>query len=471
MELTLSADGNELGGTWRNSKGEGGVWPTMRRPQPSAAESGWVQIFNGKDLTGWKTHPDMPGEWRVDDGVLIGSRGPSYLFSDRGDYENVHIRVEAKINKGGNSGVLFHTKYGFDFVLPVEPVGTRVPVGYEVEFASASNISAQRTGSVFRCAPPLGMTKSVAEPIADDTWTVLDIIVRGNHIVTRVNGQPATDFVDTAAPIPRGHIALQVHGPETVVRFRKIEIKELPPADRTAAPTAFANGQEIVGWGTVVDPARDCGFAADATGLTITVPGGHHNLNPTPEYQNVNAPRVLQKAGGDFSIEVRVAAFPMPDPNTANAGPHSYFGAGLVLWEDGKNFIRFMRAAHGESKRTWASIEYFVDGSSLVFLNYDIAVGATWLRIVRSADDFRFWFSEDGNDWTEMSPQPVVRLGKKLDVGVAAVNSTVKPFTPRFDQFKFKEGAPRRRPPPRSTPPKRRSTRKPGPSISACRSN
>ena len=140
VELTLSADGNELGGTWRNSKGEGGAWQTMRRPQPSAAESGWVQIFNGKDLTGWKTHPDEPGDWRVDDGILIGSRGASYLFSDRGDYENAHIRVEAKINKGGNSGVLFHSKYGFDFALPVEPVGTRVPLGYEVEFASASNI-------------------------------------------------------------------------------------------------------------------------------------------------------------------------------------------------------------------------------------------------------------------------------------------------------------------------------------------
>jgi uncharacterized protein (TIGR03067 family) len=257
-ELKLSPDGNKLEGIWTNSAGQSGFWTMFRGPQSSDA-AGWVQLFNGKDLTGWKTHPDKPGDWRVDDGVLIGLQGPSYLFSDRGDFENVHIRVEAKINKGGNSGVLFDSKYGFDFSLPVEPVGTRVPIGYEVEFASASNLSAQRTGSVFRCAPPLGMTKSDVERIADDTWTVLNIIVRGNHIVTRVNGQPATDFVDTAPPVPRGHIALQVHGPETVVRFRKVEIKELPangtgPAPQPQAHAAEArwlplfNGKSLAGW-------------------------------------------------------------------------------------------------------------------------------------------------------------------------------------------------------------------------------
>src|SRR5262245_10472324 len=49
----------------------------------------WVQLFNGKDLTGWKTHPDSPGKWRVEDGILIGSGKASHLFSERGDYQEL----------------------------------------------------------------------------------------------------------------------------------------------------------------------------------------------------------------------------------------------------------------------------------------------------------------------------------------------------------------------------------------------
>src|SRR5919204_474003 len=82
-------------GTWSSSSGtawRGGFADARTAP------GNFVPLFNGKDLTGWKTHPDQPGDWRVENGVLIG-RGPlSHLFSERGDYENFHLRVEAKIN-------------------------------------------------------------------------------------------------------------------------------------------------------------------------------------------------------------------------------------------------------------------------------------------------------------------------------------------------------------------------------------
>ena len=57
------------------------------------AEKGWVQLFNGKDKTGWKTHPNNPGDWQVEDGILIGKGKASHLFSERGDYENFRYRV------------------------------------------------------------------------------------------------------------------------------------------------------------------------------------------------------------------------------------------------------------------------------------------------------------------------------------------------------------------------------------------
>src|SRR5262245_18610357 len=104
----------------------------------------WVPLFNGKDLTGWKIHPDpnkrdiqevitkagaIYGKTkdgkevplcRVEDGVLVGSGPASHLFSQRDDYENFHYRVEAMINDMGNSGQYFRTAFGPGF-----------PQGYE----------------------------------------------------------------------------------------------------------------------------------------------------------------------------------------------------------------------------------------------------------------------------------------------------------------------------------------------------
>src|SRR4051812_17390803 len=90
------------------------VWAALQGPPAAEAQNGdkkdgeWVQLFNGKNLDGWKSHPKSPGTWEVKDGAIVGSgKQASHLFSDRGDYENFHFRVEAKISDKGNSGQYF----------------------------------------------------------------------------------------------------------------------------------------------------------------------------------------------------------------------------------------------------------------------------------------------------------------------------------------------------------------------------
>src|SRR4051794_4550583 len=74
-------------------------------------EKDWVQLFNGTDLKGWKTHPDDKAKWEVKEGSIVGSGEKGSLFSERDDYENFHYRVEAKINDKGNSGQFFRTAF------------------------------------------------------------------------------------------------------------------------------------------------------------------------------------------------------------------------------------------------------------------------------------------------------------------------------------------------------------------------
>lgn len=182
-------------------------------PAADSKDEGWTPLFNGKDLTGWKVYPSGTGQWKVEDGILIGSGPASHLFSERGDYENFRYRVVASINDHGNSGQYFRTKFGPGF-----------PKGYEAQINSTHR-DPIKTGSLYRFAPVYEML------VKPNEWFTQEVIAVGDHIIIKVNGKTTVDFVDKKRTYMKGHFALQQHDPGTVAKFRKIEVKELPPGE------------------------------------------------------------------------------------------------------------------------------------------------------------------------------------------------------------------------------------------------
>jgi len=187
-------------------------------------DAGWVQLFNGKDLTGWKVYPEGTGNWQVKDGAIVGSGRASHLFSERGDYENFHYRVEAKINDGGNSGQYFRTQFGPGF-----------PKGYEAQINSTQR-DPIKTGSLYpafnsKLRPEEREKLLIKEKLhKPDEWFTQEVIAQGNHIVIKVNGRTTVDFVDREKTFTKGHFAIQQHDPGGRIEVRKIEVKELPPS-------------------------------------------------------------------------------------------------------------------------------------------------------------------------------------------------------------------------------------------------
>ena len=136
------------------------------------------------------------------------------------------------------------------------------------------------------------------------------------------------------------------------------------------APTATDLGP----WGRVIDPLGGTRFDWDADRLTIAVPGGsNRHLNPMPWFNldaprvlqsplrrprsqrtrpefNVDAPRALQPDAGDFSIQVQVPPFAPPGPADVNKDKNldGYRWAGLVVWMNERNFLRFGIGKHPE---------------------------------------------------------------------------------------------------------------------------
>ena len=218
----------------------------------STDDKKFVSLFNGKDLTGWKTHPSQPGNWRVENGVLVGSgNATTHLFTDRDDFADFHLRVEARIGDGGdpgqysgNSGVFARCSFG-----PTHPAN-------DPQWLSGLNVKLdkRRTGGLI-LDPDSAPLRRDREPSAKPgEWLTLEVIARGPRTTVKVNGETTTDFTDPQARFARGHIALQQHTAKTRAEFRKIEVAELQPEggavslvspDRTAAEYVLSIGGAV----------------------------------------------------------------------------------------------------------------------------------------------------------------------------------------------------------------------------------
>ena len=176
-------------------------------PPSQAEDQGFVPLFNGKDLTGWKTHPSQPGNWRVEKGILTGSSdGVSHLYTDRGDYTDFHLRLEARLNVGTAQPACTSAPFGPNIPAPNKPTWIS---GYNAK------IDAPRLGGLLIDPnPELHRTR---EPVLrPGEWITYEIIAEGNHVVIKVNGETTSDYTDEHRLYTKGHIVLQQHGAATV---------------------------------------------------------------------------------------------------------------------------------------------------------------------------------------------------------------------------------------------------------------
>jgi hypothetical protein len=101
--------------------------------------------------------------------------------------------------------------------------------------------------------------------------------------------------------------------------------------------------QTLKGWGEVIDPDSDCRVTLEGSKLTIAIPPTKHDLSV--EVGDVNSPRVLSDIEGDFIAPVKVAGNVRHTGKRTSDRFRAYHGGGLLLWQDGRTYIRLERAA------------------------------------------------------------------------------------------------------------------------------
>lgn len=110
VEGELSGDG--IQGTMVTSEGKKYNWKGVRAPylkRTSAPVWGKpIQLFNGKDLTGWKAAGK--NQWEVRNGILTSPRAGANLISDQ-TFTDFKMRIEFRYPKGSNSGVYLRGRH------------------------------------------------------------------------------------------------------------------------------------------------------------------------------------------------------------------------------------------------------------------------------------------------------------------------------------------------------------------------
>lgn len=173
------------------------------------AGNGWIRMFDGKTLEGWKPS-ERPENWTVEDGAIVGRGERSHLFWMKEQCDNCEFKAEVRINKGGNSGMYFRAKFMEGW-----------PEGYEAQ-VNSSHTDWKRTGSLYN------FVNIKEQLVPDDTWFTQHIVAEGNHVVIKVNEKTVVDYVDSKNTYMKGYLALQQHDPGSAVRYRNLMMRKLP---------------------------------------------------------------------------------------------------------------------------------------------------------------------------------------------------------------------------------------------------
>jgi hypothetical protein len=188
---------------------------------------GYIQLFNGTDLSGWDGDPEL---WSVQNGAIVGlSDGHPFTVNTflihKGTFANFILKGDIKL-RNHNSGIQFRS-------VQLPGAGWMVK-GLQ---ADASEVGPEKSawgnlydergrGRTAMKTPDEGW-RIAKDLVHHQDWNTYEILADGDHIRFTFNGAVTIDMHDRAAL--SGIIALQLHAGEPMrVEFRDLKIKQLP---------------------------------------------------------------------------------------------------------------------------------------------------------------------------------------------------------------------------------------------------
>jgi hypothetical protein len=197
----------------------------------------WVDLFNGKDLSGWADVNTSPQTWYAKDGLLVCKGKPIGVMRSEKQYENFVLHIEWRhMEAGGNSGVFAWCD--------AKPSGNRLPKGMEIQMLELEWVTkrskngkgppvAYVQGELFGAGglkakpdnPRGSRSKSLEHRCkGKGEWNTYDAVCVDGVVKLSINGK----FVNgiSQSSVKKGYLCLESEGAE--IHFRNIRILELP---------------------------------------------------------------------------------------------------------------------------------------------------------------------------------------------------------------------------------------------------
>ena len=220
------------------------------RNRPLYANEQWVQLFNGKDLTGWDGNPKL---WSVKDGAITGqttaenpAKGNTFLIWTNGTPSDFELRCSFKLTPGdsngfANSGIQYRSKV-FDpanwvvggYQADMEAGPSYTGILYEERMRGIMALRGEKVvwdkEDKKQVVGSVGDAAAIGAAVKKGDWNEYVIIAKGNHLQQFINGKQTIDLTDDceAKRAMSGVLALQLHaGPPMMAQFRNLRIKKL----------------------------------------------------------------------------------------------------------------------------------------------------------------------------------------------------------------------------------------------------
>lgn len=186
---------------------------SMRNAAPA---DGWVSIFDGKTLNGWKVS-EHPATFTVSNGEIVvhGERAHAFYAGDvnNHNFKNFEFKAKVMTKPGSNSGIFIHTAYQEDG-WPSQ--------GYEIQ-VNQTHTDWRKTGSVY------GVQDVKETYVKDNEWYTEHIIVQGKKVTVKINDKVINEYTEgETSKLTGGTVALQGHDPNSEVHYKDVMIKVLP---------------------------------------------------------------------------------------------------------------------------------------------------------------------------------------------------------------------------------------------------
>lgn len=212
------------------------------------AQSGFKEIFNGKDLTGWKGLPKL---WSVEDGAITGKtsaedpiKANTFIVWQDGKLADFELELEYRLRAGdekkpgGNSGIQYRSKLidADAFVVG----GYQADIDYGQRYSGINyeekgrGILAERGQRVTiepsgeKKVESIGSAEELGSKVKKEEWNKYRVVAKGNKLSHYINDTLMSETIDNQSEkaAKEGILAFQIHtGPPMIVQFRNIRLK------------------------------------------------------------------------------------------------------------------------------------------------------------------------------------------------------------------------------------------------------